>query len=234
VCVARSLEFGVRVSCTCYTHSVVADSAPPSNGTTTTRRDGGGKQSEHLRAAALPDHDGGQRQIEMFLGMQHARDFPSVPACGVHRVVSRPPSALLLKPTPAATATLLPQVEPQTRLDPIELDASGRPTPTRVAGCAEARPCRVSEALLETTTRVPLKVTRQSLPAHMYPERAACFATFTHSDAEESACAELAAGRIQGVHHKHLPCSGGDRLGGARHLPGPAVPRSPVRPSLPL
>jgi hypothetical protein len=83
---------------------------------------------------------GRQQQIEMFLGMQHARDFPSVPACGVHRVVSRPPSALLLKPTPAATATLLPQVEPQTRLDPIELDASGwcRGPPRRC--CSSPRP----------------------------------------------------------------------------------------------
>lgn len=52
---------------------------------------------------------GRQQQIEMFLGMQHARDFPSVPACGTLRSMSRAPQALLLKPVLGATPSLMPQ-----------------------------------------------------------------------------------------------------------------------------
>ena len=52
---------------------------------------------------------GRQQQIEMFLGMHHARDFSSVPATGALRTMSRCPPALLLRPVPGAAASLMPQ-----------------------------------------------------------------------------------------------------------------------------
>jgi hypothetical protein len=62
-----------------------------------------------LRRRRQVSDSGRQQQIEMFLGMHHARDFPSVPACGALRTMSRAPQALLLKPVPGATASLMPQ-----------------------------------------------------------------------------------------------------------------------------